>query len=87
MWHRGTSGYLSKRHERTPSLISKSGEAAAFCLNLGGKAELNELLREWKATHAKIVSGPEDKPWSSASLWSPTLMAISFVPYDFRDEM
>jgi predicted dinucleotide-binding enzyme len=33
----------------------------AFWLNLGSKAEVNELFREWKAAHATIVSVPEER--------------------------
>ena len=33
----------------------------AFWLNLGGKAEVNELFREWKAAHATIVSVFEER--------------------------
>ena len=32
-------------------------------LNLNGKAEVDELYREWKASGARIVEEPEDKPW------------------------
>jgi hypothetical protein len=31
---------------------------AGFWLNLGSKAEVNELFKEWKAAHAKIDSVP-----------------------------
>lgn len=34
-----------------------------FWLNLDSKAEVDALFAEWKASHAKIVSEPEDKPW------------------------
>jgi len=27
------------------------------------KAEVDELVAQWKATQAKILSEPEDKPW------------------------
>lgn len=34
-----------------------------FWLNLNNKAEVDALFAEWKASHANIVSEPEDKPW------------------------
>ena len=34
-----------------------------FWLNLDSRAEVDELFAQWKATQAKIVSEPEDKPW------------------------
>ena len=34
-----------------------------FWLNLHSRAEVDELFAQWKATQAKIVSEPEDKPW------------------------
>jgi catechol 2,3-dioxygenase-like lactoylglutathione lyase family enzyme len=35
-----------------------------FWLNLGSKAEVDELFAEWKSAQAKLVSEPEDKQWS-----------------------
>lgn len=32
-------------------------------LNLESKAEVDALFAEWKAAHANLGSGPEDKPW------------------------
>jgi uncharacterized glyoxalase superfamily protein PhnB len=61
---------------------------AAFWLNLGSKAEVNELFREWKAAHAKIVSAPEDKPWKLREFMVADLDgSLIRVFYDFRDEM
>ena len=40
----------------------------AFWLNLGSKAEVNELFREWKAAHAKIVSEREERNFGCNSL-------------------
>ncbi len=34
-----------------------------FWLNLNSKAEVDQLYAEWKATQARIISEPEDKPW------------------------
>ena len=45
-----------------PGRFQSPGEAAAFWLNLGSKAEVDELFREWRPVHAKIGSEPEDKP-------------------------
>ncbi len=33
-------------------------------LNLDSSEEVDSLFAEWKATHAIIVSEPEDKPWN-----------------------
>jgi uncharacterized glyoxalase superfamily protein PhnB len=61
---------------------------AAFWLNLDSKAEVNELFREWKAAHAKIVSAPEDKPWKLREFIVADLDgSLIRVFYDFRDEM
>ena len=34
-----------------------------FWLNLNSKSEVDALFAAWKASDAKIVSEPEDKPW------------------------
>ena len=34
-----------------------------FWLNLDSKDEVDNLFTEWKASQAKIISEPEDKPW------------------------
>jgi hypothetical protein len=31
--------------------------------NLHSKEEVNQLYGQWKGTHARIVSAPEEKPW------------------------
>jgi hypothetical protein len=43
-----------------PRRFQSPGEAAVFWLNLGSKAEVNELFREWRPVHAKIGSEPRD---------------------------
>ena len=50
-----------------------------FWLNLASKTEVDELFAQWKVAQAEIVSEPEDKPWKLANLWSPILVATSFV--------
>ena len=35
----------------------------ATWLNLGSKAEVDELHRAWRATNAILLSAPESKPW------------------------
>ena len=32
-------------------------------LNLDGKRQVDQLYRAWKASHAKLMSAPESKPW------------------------
>jgi predicted lactoylglutathione lyase len=32
-------------------------------LNLGSKDEVDDLYRVWSASHARLMSGPESKPW------------------------
>lgn len=32
-------------------------------LNLDSKGEVDELYERWKAAGARLLSGPEDKPW------------------------
>jgi hypothetical protein len=44
-----------------PRRFQSPGEAAVFWLNLGSKAEVNELFREWRPVHAKIGSEPEGR--------------------------
>ncbi|MBL8231880.1 MAG: VOC family protein [Bryobacterales bacterium] len=34
-----------------------------FWLNLNSKADVDQLFAEWQSARARIVSGPEDKPW------------------------
>lgn len=40
-----------------------SGERVMVWLNLNSKHEVDELYRRWQEAGAKIVAGPEDKPW------------------------
>lgn len=56
-----------------------------FWLNLGSKAEVNELFAEWKSTHARIISKPEDKPWKLREFMAADLDGnLIRVFYDFR---
>jgi uncharacterized glyoxalase superfamily protein PhnB len=56
-----------------------------FWRNLKSKAEVDELYAEWKAAQAKIVSGPEDKPWKLREFIAADLDGnLIRVFYDFR---
>ena len=58
-----------------------------FWLNLNSKAEVDELFAEWKSTHAKIVSEPEDKPWKLREFIAADLDGnLIRVFYDFRND-
>jgi uncharacterized glyoxalase superfamily protein PhnB len=59
-----------------------------FWLNLDSKAEVDELFAEWKATQAKIVSEPEDKPWKLREFMAADLDGnLIRVFYDFRGDI
>ncbi len=32
-------------------------------LNLDSRAEVDELHRQWSASHARVISAPQSKPW------------------------
>jgi uncharacterized glyoxalase superfamily protein PhnB len=56
-----------------------------FWVNLESKAEVDTLFAEWKATHAKIVSEPEDKPWKLREFMVADLDDnLIRIFYDFR---
>jgi uncharacterized glyoxalase superfamily protein PhnB len=60
---------------------------ALFWLNLESKDEVDELFREWKAAHAKIVSEPEDTPWKLREFLAADLAGnLIRVFYDFRSD-
>ena len=59
-----------------------------FWLNLGSKAEVDELFAEWKAAGATIVAEPEDKPWNLREFTAADLDGnLIRVFYDFRWEL
>ena len=59
-----------------------------FWLNLDSKAEVDELFEQWKATGAKIVSEPEDKPWNLHEFMAADLDGnLIRVFYDFRGDI
>jgi uncharacterized glyoxalase superfamily protein PhnB len=59
-----------------------------FWLNLNSKAEVDELFAEWKATGAKIVSEPEDKPWKLREFMAADLDGnLIRVFYDFSRDV
>jgi uncharacterized glyoxalase superfamily protein PhnB len=56
-----------------------------FWLNVDSKAAVDELLAEWKAGDANIVSEPEDKPWKLREFMAADLDGNMIrVFYDFR---
>lgn len=59
-----------------------------FWLNLDSKAEVDALFAEWKATGARLVSEPEDKPYKLREFIAADLDGNKIrVFYDFsRDE-
>jgi uncharacterized glyoxalase superfamily protein PhnB len=58
-----------------------------FWLNLGSKAEVDELFAQWKAAQAKIISEPEDKPWKLHEFIVADLDGNQIrVFYDFRGD-
>jgi uncharacterized glyoxalase superfamily protein PhnB len=59
-----------------------------FWLNLDSKADVDDLCEQWKATQAKIVSEPEDKPWKLHEFTAadPDGNLIR-VFYDFRGDL
>ena len=58
-----------------------------FWLNLDSKAEVDDLCEQWKATQAKIVSEPEDKPWKLREFTAADLDGnLIRVFYDFRGD-
>ncbi len=53
-------------------------------LNLDGKAEVDELYREWKASEANLLSEPESQPWGLHEFLAADLDGNLFrVFYDF----
>jgi hypothetical protein len=59
-----------------------------FWLNLDSKAEVGELFAQWKGSHAKIVSEPEDKPWKLREFMAADLDGnLIRVFYDFRRDV
>ncbi len=56
-------------------------------LNLDSKAEVDGLWEQWKVTHARIVSEPEDKPWKLREFTAVDLDGnLLRVFYDFRGD-
>lgn len=53
-------------------------------LNLGSKEEVDELHRVWSASHARLISAPESKPWGLHEFTAADLDGNLFrVFYDF----
>src|SRR5690242_13304505 len=59
-----------------------------FWLNLGSKAEVDQLFAEWKATQAQLVSEPQDKPWKLREFMAADLDGnLIRVFYDFHADV
>jgi uncharacterized glyoxalase superfamily protein PhnB len=59
-----------------------------FWLNVGSKAEVDELFAEWKAAQARIVSEPEDKPWKLREFTTQDLDGnLIRTFYDFQTDV
>lgn len=59
-----------------------------FWLNLGSRAEVDELFAQWKAAQAKILSEPEDKPWKLREFMAADLDGnLIRVFYDFHSDV
>jgi predicted lactoylglutathione lyase len=56
--------------------------------NLNSKEEVDQLYQQWKESHAKIVSAPEDKPWKLHEFTATDLDGNLFrVFYDFSRDV
>jgi uncharacterized glyoxalase superfamily protein PhnB len=59
-----------------------------FWLNLDSKAEVDDLFAQWRATQAKIIAEPEDKPWKLREFVAADLDGnLIRVFYDFRRDI
>ena len=59
-----------------------------FWLNLNSKAEVDQLYEQWRATQAKIISEPEDKPWKLREFMAADLDGnLIRVFYDFSRDV
>jgi len=85
---------ISKGHCRmfltNPSFRETHGNIGPILiwLNLNSKQEVNGLYEQWKDSHAKIVSAPEDKPWKLHEFTVMDLDGNLFrVFYDFSRDV
>jgi hypothetical protein len=57
-------------------------------LNVHSRAEVDELFAEWKASGAKLVSEPDDKPWKLREFMAADLDGnLIRVFYDFHADL
>ena len=57
-------------------------------LNVGSKAEVDELFARWQPAGAKVIQAPEDKPWHLREFTVADLDGnLLRVFYDFRWEL
>ena len=57
-------------------------------LNLESKLEVDELYQRWRQAGAKILAGPEDKPWNLREFMVADLDGNHLrVFYDFSSEL
>jgi predicted lactoylglutathione lyase len=85
---------ISKGHCRmfltNPAFRDGYGNAGPVLiwLNLNSKAEVRELYEQWKATQARLISEPEEKPWNLIEFTAADLDGNLFrVFYDFSRDV
>ena|ERR1700733_4693010 len=85
---------ISKGHCRVfltnPSFREHYGNSAPVLIwfNLNSKEEVNQLYGQWKGTHARIVSAPEEKPWKLHEFTATDLDGnLLRVFYDFSRDV
>lgn len=85
---------ISKGHCRVfltnPSFREHYGNSAPVLIwfNLNSKEEVNRLYGQWKGTHARIVSAPEEKSWKLHEFTATDLDGnLLRVFYDFSRDV
>src|SRR5437879_2167736 len=77
-----------RHHQSLLPRVLRQHRPNLFWLNLGSKAEVDELFTQWKAAQAKMVSEPEDKPWRLREFMAADLDGnLIRVFYDFQGDI